>query len=278
MLVPVNKLLMDARKAGYAVGAFNVYNLEGILAVIKAAEENKTPAIIQFHPAAVNLGGSALIGAAIRSAEESKIELGVHLDHCPKREDIITALALGVKSVMADGSHLDFENNIGFVKEICKIAHDRGSVVEGELGKLSGSEDGLVVEEYEQKLTDPARVEEYILRTGVDALAVCIGNVHGKYSLPPKLDYDRLDKIAVFSAVPIVLHGASGLPEEMIDRCIRAGVAKINVNTEVRTAYMDILRRDICDGNNELTSIIQNSVDAMAAVVSSKIKMFRRLT
>lgn len=267
-------LLADAEKGGYAIGAFNVYNLEGVEAVIAAAEEQNSPAILQIHPSALKQGGKPLVACCISAAEQATVPITVHFDHGSSREELMEVLELGVDSVMVDGSHLPFKENISYTKYISSLAHAKGMMVEAELGRLSGTEDDLTVQDYEAKLTDVNQAQEFIDETGIDALAVCIGNVHGKYPASgPKLRlqllkdlYDLASKNGVF----LVLHGASGLPKELVQECIELGVRKFNVNTEVRKAYMDILKSPQTD----LVHVITAAKEAMKAVVAEKMHLF----
>ncbi|KDO47397.1 hypothetical protein CISIN_1g029526mg [Citrus sinensis] len=184
------------------------------------------------------------------------------------------AIVLGFDSLMVDGSHLPFKDNISHTKYISFLAHSKGMLVEAELGRLSGTEDGLTVEDYEAKLTDVNQAEEFIDETDIDALAVCIGNVHGKYpSSGPNLKLDLLKDLHALSSkkgVLLVLHGASGLSAELIKGCIERGVRKFNVNTEVRKAYMDSLSRP----KSDLIHLMASAKEAMKAVVAEKMRLF----
>jgi tagatose 1,6-diphosphate aldolase GatY/KbaY len=176
---------------------------------------------------------------------------------------------------MADGSSLSFAENTAFTKEMGAMAHDCGACVEAELGRLSGIEDGLAVAEREAKMTDPAQTQEFVSATGVDALAVCIGNVHGNYLQEPRLDFDRLAAIRERVALPLVLHGASGLPESAVRSAIELGVAKFNVNTEMRSAYIDALRREFTsEPTPDVLPLMQSAVEAMQKVVAEKLRLF----
>ncbi|GBG79667.1 hypothetical protein CBR_g29815 [Chara braunii] len=181
----------------------------------------------------------------------------------------------GFHSVMVDGSHLPFEENVALTKRIVDIAHGRGITVEAELGRLSGSEDGLTVYEYEAKLTDVEQAKRFATETGVDALAVCVGNVHGKYPTSgPKLDLSRLKALHMAfakSGPALVMHGASGLPPPVIQECISLGITKFNVNTELREAYMQA----VSNPQRELINAMDMAVAAMEAVVAQKLAMFR---
>lgn len=266
-------LLKAATESGYALGAFNVYNLEGVEAVVRAAEKTASPAILQIHPTAFQHGGIPLVALCLAAAQEAGVPVAVHLDHCASAEDIRAALAAGLTSVMSDGSHLAYEENVGFSREMAALAHAQEGTVEAELGRLAGTEDGLTVAEYEAKLTDPDQAVDFVARTGVDALAVCIGNVHGRYRTEPRLDFGRLESVRRNVSVPLVLHGASGLPEAMVKRAVALGVSKFNVNTEVRQAYLEALRAGLA-GKTDLLDLMKGAVAAMEAVVAEKIRLF----
>ena len=275
MSAPVSSLLATADKGGYARGAFNVYNLEGVRAVVAAAESLGSPAMLQIHPSALRHGGLALIDLCLAAARNAHVPIGVHLDHSSSPDDMRAALDAGVPSIMADGSHLTFDQNIAFTAAMVQLAHARGAAVEAELGRLSGSEDGLTVPEYEARLTDPAQAAAFVAQTGIDALAVCIGNVHGRYIGTPRLDFERLAAVQRAVSVPLVLHGASGLPESAVRRAIENGVRKFNVNTEVREAYVTALRQGLnAPEPPDLLDLMDAAVVAMQAVVVEKLQLF----
>ena len=274
MLVELRAVLADAQAAGYAVGAFNVYNLEGAQAVVAAAEEARSPAILQIHPGALRDGGAVLLHLCLAAARGAAVPVAVHLDHSPTHAAMATALAAGIGSIMADGAGRPYAENVAFTAAAVALAREHGAAVEGELGLLSGTEDGLTIEERAAKLTDPNQVADFIAATGIDALAVCIGNVHGPYRSEPRLDFDRLAAIRQATALPLVLHGASGLPPEAIQRSIALGVCKFNVNTEVRAAYLAALRQRLADEAVDLPDLLRAAVVAMRAVVAEKLALF----
>jgi len=273
MLKPTSTLMQAAYTNGYALGAFNIYNLEGVLSVIRAAESENSPVLIQIHPKALAVGGKALIAAALAAADESLISAAVHLDHSTSSQSIQMALTSGVQSVMADGSAMPYDENIAFTKAMAQLAHTQGTSIEAELGKISGTEDGLTVAEYEARMTDPQQAAEFVAQTGVDMLAVCIGNVHGNYPTTPQLDFERLRRIRDCVDIPLVMHGASGLPDEMIQQSIMLGISKFNVNTEVRQAYLQAATHALNAGF-DLVHVIEAAVDAMTAVIRQKIRLF----
>lgn len=273
-LSSTKELLLNAEKGGYAVGAFNVYNLEGVASVVAAAEEEHSPAILQIHPGALKQGGLPLVACCLSAAEQASVPVTVHFDHGTSKQELLEMLELGFDSLMADGSHLSFEDNILYTKCIANLAHQKKICVEAELGRLSGTEDDLTVEEYEARFTEISQAEEFIDKTGIDALAVCIGNVHGKYPANgPHLRLDLLKELHVLASrkgVILVLHGASGLPKELVKTCIELGVRKFNVNTEVRKAYMDSLTNP----GKDLVNVMTSAKDAMKAVVVEKMRLF----
>ncbi|MBF2050869.1 MAG: class II fructose-bisphosphate aldolase [Leptolyngbya sp. IPPAS B-1204] len=277
MLSSTRELLETARRHIYAIGAFNIYNLEGVRAVVSAAEAVQSPAMLQIHPSSLKYGGSPLVSLCLEAARSATVPISVHLDHSTSAEAIRFALEAGMNSIMADGSHLPYAENLSFTREMTQLAHRYGAVVEAEIGRISGTEDGLSVAEKEAKMTDPVQAGEFVRATQVDALAVTIGNVHGEYRSEPRLDFDRLIRIGetVGKDMLLVLHGASGLPAAMISRSIQLGVCKFNVNTEVRQAYMHTLQSDICNARKaDLLPCMEQSIAAMQQVVIEKMQLF----
>lgn len=275
MLVQPQELLKRAQAEKYALGAFNIYNFEGLVAVIETAEALKSPVMVQLHPVALTWNNYRLLDTCLTLAEKSPVPIIVHLDHCHDQEVLQKALENGIKSVMADGSELEFEDNLAFTKTITHLANQKNASVEGEIGKLAGEEDGLAVADYEAKLTNIKEAVEFVTQSGVHSLAVCIGNVHGKYMKPPNLNFARLASIRSEVDIPLVLHGASGLPDDMIQKSIQLGVCKFNVNTEVRTAYLNSMRQIIAGSEKpELVPIIQKSVESMKRVIAGKLELF----
>ncbi|KAH8055149.1 3-hydroxyisobutyrate dehydrogenase [Aureococcus anophagefferens] len=272
-------LLRDAAAAGAAVGAFNVYNVEGAIAVKRAVVAAGRPAIVQLHPASLDFGGAALLAACAAVADdcfrESGVPMLVALDHAADDVAIDLALASGVDHVMADGAELSLEDNERWTRGVVERAAAAGATVEAELGKLAGEEDGLAVDLRDAKMTDPAVVAKFLAATGVEALAVTVGNVHGRYAKsPPDLDWARLDAVrGEAGGVPLVLHGASGLPEDCLRRARAAGVAKFNVNTEVRAAAVRATA-DAAARRLDVLDTMRDATDAMARVVEAKIRAF----
>lgn len=275
MLVSTSTMLANARKGRYAVGAFNIYNLEGVMAVIAAAEERRSPVILQVLPSALTLAGSPLITLALESGRMASVPVSVHLDHCGNKDTIRSALDSGILSVMADGSDLAYDDNVAFTCGIMRMANVSGRSVEAELGRLSGTEDGLTVAEYDACLTDPDQASQFVQTTGVHALAVCIGNIHGNYPSEPEFDFHRLKTIRDKVSVPLVLHGTSGVPDNMIRQSIELGACKFNINTELRSAYLGAAK-DFLNGpeSPELVELMQAVIQAMKKPVMSKLVLF----
>lgn len=275
MLTSTIELLQAAREGGYAIGAFNIYNLEGVQAVVAAAEAERSPAMLQIHPSALKHGARPLIDLCLAAAREAAVPMSVHLDHSAFVDDIRTALAAGLTSIMADGSHLAYAENMAFTREMTALVHAHGGAVEAELGRLGGTEDGLTIPEYEVRLTQPDQAADFVNQTRIDALAVCIGNVHGHYQGEPRLDFQRLAAINRAVSVPLVLHGASGLPENMISQAIERGICKFNVNTEVRQAYVEALQERLVSSKSpDLLELMQSAITAMQAVIATKLRLF----
>lgn len=229
-LVKMSSLLEKAKAEGYAVGSFSVANMEMVLGVIKALEETKSPAIIQIAEVRLNHSPLELIGPLmVAAAKNSSVPIAVHFDHGKTKAKIAQALELGFTSVMFDGSHLPFEENARSTAEIKALAAQYGADCEGEIGCVGGSEDGS--EDIAINCTSPDQALEFYQKTGVDALAVAIGNAHGNYKQAPKLRFDILEKTASLVPAPLVLHGGTGILPEDFKKCISLGIHKINIAT-----------------------------------------------
>ena len=240
----MKELLADAQKGNYAVGSFSIANMEMVIGVIKAAEELSSPIILQIAEVRLNHSPLELIGPLmVAAAENAKVPVAVHLDHGKTLDCIQTALDIGFTSVMFDGSHLPLEENIEVTKKVMEAAKEYEAAVEAEIGCVGGSEDGS--EDIAMHCTSPDEAKLFAEATGVDALAIAIGNAHGNYKETPHLRFDILEKVRDTVDVPLVLHGGTGiLPEEFV-QCSKSGIKKINIATatfdsverEVRTAY-----------------------------------------
>lgn len=271
--------LEGAFRGGWAIGAFSVYNLEGALAVCRAAEEEGESVILQAGSSAFGYAGRRPLAAlALAAAESSDAHVGVHLDHSRDLGEIRECLDLGYTSVMVDGSRLPLEENAAFTKEAVEIAHGVGAWVEAELGGLSGDEDRSGSGQAGEPMTDPEDAARFVQETGADALAVAIGNVHGFVPYEVGLDLGRLAEIREGVPVPLVLHGASGLPEDQILGAMALGVAKINVNAELRRAFIEGAREatDVLSDDDGIAALLSPATERMQAAVREKVRFFCR--
>ena len=235
-LVTSEKMLADAQKGGYAVGAFNVENMAMVKAVIAAAEELHAPVMLQTTPSTIKYGTLETYYAIVAAeAKKAAVPVCLHLDHGSSFELAVQALKAGYTSVMIDGSHEDLEGNIAVSKRVADVAKACGIPVEAELGKVGGKEDDLEAEA--DTNTDPMEAKEFVERTGVTSLAVAIGTAHGFYKGTPVLDKERVSEIRKVVSIPLVLHGASGLSDDEVRDCVRRGICKVNFATELRAAY-----------------------------------------
>lgn len=238
MLVTSRELLLDAQKNKYAIGAFNVENMEMVLAVLSAAEETKSPVIMQTTPGTLKYAGADFYFANIRAAaDRAKIPVVCHLDHGNSFETAVLAFHTGYTSIMIDGSKLPFEANIALTKSVADICHAANIPVEAELGRVGGKEDDLDNTHTVNPYTDPQEAAEFVARTNCDSLAVGIGTAHGVYKGVPKLNFDVLAKIRELVSIPLVLHGTSGVPDDQVQRCVSMGMCKVNYATDLRIAF-----------------------------------------
>lgn len=237
MLVTTKEMLLDAQAGHYAVGAFNVESLEFVMAVIKAAEERKSPVIMQTTPGTVKYANLDYFAAMCKvAADAASVPVAIHLDHGDGFDRCIQAMHAGYTSVMIDGSHHVFEENIEITKSVVRACHAAGIPVEAELGKVGGKEDDLDGGNG-NGYTVPSEAAEFAERTGVDSLAVAIGTAHGVYKGTPKLDIERLSEIRKVVSVPLVLHGTSGVPDDAVRECVARGMCKVNYATDLRIAF-----------------------------------------
>lgn len=236
-LVTTKQLLLDAQKGGYAVGAFNVENMEMVQAVVAAAEELRSPVIMQTTPSTVKYANLNYFYENVKvAAQESSVPVVIHLDHGNSFELAMQAYRTGYTSIMIDGSHEGFEDNIALTSAVVKACHPGEVPIEAELGKVGGKEDDLDVGEGDP-YTNPQEAAEFVERTGIDSLAVAIGTAHGVYKGVPKLDFSRLSEIRKAVSIPLVLHGTSGVPDEDVAECIKRGICKVNYATDLRIAF-----------------------------------------
>ncbi len=245
-LVTTKEMLITANKNGYAVGAFNVENMEMAMAVVKAAEELKAPIILQTTPSTVRYANLSLYHANIKTlAEGAKVPIALHLDHGDSFDLAMKALRIGYTSIMIDGSHKSFEENIEITRSVVNACKPSGIPVEAELGKVGGKEDDLDCND--PGYTEPEDAVRFVTETGIDSLAIAIGTAHGLYNGEPKLDVERLSQIRNLVTIPLVLHGASGLADSAVKECISRGISKVNFATELRIAYSNGVKEYLND-------------------------------
>ncbi len=290
---------MPAVRKGYAVGAFNVNNLESLLAVVDAATEKRSPVIVAVSPSSIQYAGLIYVEGMVKAAAESaSVPISLHLDHGKDFATVLKCVEAGFTSVMIDGSELTFEENITLTKRVVDIAHRRGISVEAELGRIAGIEE-LTDKEKEDILTGPDAARKFVERTGVDALAVAIGTSHGAYKFEgePRLDFERLSALRERVTVPLVLHGASsvpswiiekairygaelvgakGIPEEHIKKAVSLGIAKVNIDTDLRLAFTATVREFLTEFPKEFDprKILGCARKAMKEVVEEKMVLF----
>lgn len=275
MLVTMNDILLPAKAGGYGVGFFNAVNVEMARAVIETAEELRAPVMV--GTAEVLLPAMPLERVAeylIPMAKKATVPVCVHYDHGLRFETCMQALRLGFSSVMYDCSTAAYEQNAERVAEMVKICHAMGATVEGELGHVGDNEGAGRLENPSDYYTDPAVAADFVRRTGVDALAVAVGNAHGDYRFPPRLDFARISAIRDAADLPLVLHGGSGLSDDDFRLAVRRGVCKINIFTDLDKAGKAGAEAALAAGARSLMDLIPYEIEAMKAVVRKKLTLF----
>ncbi|MCG0276600.1 MAG: class II fructose-1,6-bisphosphate aldolase [Thermosediminibacteraceae bacterium] len=277
LLVNTKKMLEDARKNKYAIGGFNIHNLETLKAVVKAAYDMRAPLILQTTPGTINHAGEDYIAAMARVASEKyDIPIALHLDHGNSFELVMRCIKAGYTSVMIDGSMLPYEENIALTKKVVEVAHAAGVTVEAELGNVVGVEDDLYVKEDINALTDPKMAADFVEKTGIDSLAIAIGTAHGMYKGEVKLDFERLREIANLVDIPLVLHGASGVPDELVKKAIELGICKLNIATELKMSFANAIK-EVFKNNpaeSDPRKFLAPGEKKIEEVVKEKIKLF----
>ncbi|MDE6212869.1 MAG: class II fructose-bisphosphate aldolase [Lachnospiraceae bacterium] len=275
MLVNMKEILAEAKKGGYGVGFFNAVNVEMARAIIETAEELHAPVIV--GTAEILLPAMSLERVAeylLPMARKASVPVCVHYDHGLTFEKCMEALRLGFTSVMYDCSTEDYEVNLSKVREMVKICHAMGATVEGELGHVGDNEGAGKMEDPSAYFTDPDVAQDYVQRTGVDALAIAVGNAHGDYKFPPKLDFARIEKIAEVTKTPLVLHGGSGLSDDDFRTAVQKGICKVNIFTDIDKAGKAGIEKGLQDGAKSMMELIPYEVEAMKAVVQNKLELF----
>lgn len=276
-LVSMNEFLPKAKENKFAVGQFNINNLEFTQAITEAAMEENAPIIFGVSEGALRyMGMEYTVAMAEAAAKKSGLPIALHLDHGSTFEVAMACIRAGFSSVMFDGSHHAYEDNIRLTKEVVKAAHAMGVSVEGELGTIGGVEDDLHVDEDAAQLANPEEAIRFYEETGVDALAIAVGTAHGMYKGEPKLHYDIIEAVASKIPVPVVLHGGSGVPDDSIRKAIAAGAGKINVNTENQVACTAAIREALAKDANVIDprKYLTPARNAMVEVVRNKIRLF----
>lgn len=277
MLLTGKELLLDAQKNKYAVGAFNINNMEIIQAIVSAAEELNSPVIIQASQGGLKYAGVEYIAALGKLAgRNSRVPVALHLDHGTDFDQVMQCIRNGFTSVMIDGSRFPLEENIEFTKKVVDIAHSVGVTVEAELGKIGGTEDHITVSERDATFTDPEEARMFVEQTGVDYLAIAVGTAHGVYKGEPKLDYDRIKAIREVVDVPLVLHGSSGVPSESLQKAIPLGICKINIDTDIRASFAKAVKEFVKENPDEIDprKILLPATKAMKEVIMEKMNIF----
>ena len=261
-----------AEKGNYCIPAFNVYNTETVMGVIAAAEQEKAPVILQLYPRLINEEvGYYVAPAILAAAEKASVPVCFHLDHGPSEWEVTRALRWGCTGIMIDGSVHDFEKNATLTKHIVDICKAIGVGVEGEIGHI-----GSVNDEAMDEFTSPEEAAEFVKRTGVTCLAVLIGNAHGHYKKPPKLDIERVKAIReATGGTPLVLHGGSGIPDDQVQAAIAAGVRKMNIGTDVCCAFADGTKATLDDPKRSLAIdlFMKKPIEYVKELAVSKIRL-----
>lgn len=269
-------LLNQARQDRYAIPAFNIHNMETIQAVCETAAELGSPVILAATPGTVKyMGEEFLLSMARAALKVYPIPISLHLDHFDDPIMLKRLIEMGYPSVMIDASHYPLADNISIVKDVVTLAGKYNVSVEAELGHLGGKEDDVDVDEKDALLTDPLEAREFVFQTGLDSLAVAIGTAHGLYKSEPELDYHRLQQINKEVDVPLVLHGASGVPEEDVIKTIALGVAKVNIATELKLAFSGGLKEYFANNPNatDPRDYMAPGKKRMKLVAADKIRM-----
>lgn len=272
MLITIQEMIALAEAKKFCVPAFNVYNLETAMGVIAAAEETSSPVIMQIYPRLIRDGsGYYLAPVILAAAKAAKVPVCFHLDHGPSMLEVTRALRYGASGIMVDGSALPYEENVAFVRSAVEFCGHVGVSVEGELGHV-----GTVNDEAMDEFTDPDQAADFAARTGVCCLAVLIGNAHGHYKKPPKLDLERVAVIhEKTGGLPLVLHGGSGIPDEQVKESIRCGIRKMNIGTDVCCAFADSTAAAIADPKRSVAVdlFMKPVIEAVKALALEKLAL-----
>lgn len=271
----MNDILLPAKKGGYGVGFFNAVNVEMARAVIETAEEMRAPVMI--GTAEVLLPAMSLERVSeylIPMAKKASVPVCVHYDHGLSANKCMEAIELGFTSVMHDCSTDDYETNVAKLSKMVELCHAKGITVEGELGHVGDNEGAGRLDDPTAYFTDPKLAADFVRRTGVDSLAIAVGNAHGDYKFPPKLDFERIRTIAEKTGVPLVLHGGSGLSDDDFRRAVKEGICKINIFTDIDKAGRRGVEKGLAAGIKTMMGLIPYEIDEMKKIVREKINLF----
>ena len=275
MLVNMKEMLNKAKNGHYGVSFFNAVNMEMARSIIETAEELKAPVIVgtaEVLLPAMNLDDVAKY--LIPMAKEASIPIAVHYDHGLTFEKCMEALRLGFTSIMYDCSTLGYEDNLEKVAEMVRICHGMNVTVEGELGHVGDNAGSGKLENPSDYYTDPDMAVDFVNRTEIDALAVAVGNAHGDYTFPPKLDFDRIDIISQKTGIPLVLHGGSGLSDTDFETAVKLGISKINIFTDIDKAGKRGIEKGLQAGAKTMMELMPYEIEEMKAVVKEKMRLF----
>lgn len=279
-LVSMKKMLEKGKQQRYAVGQFNVNNLEYAQAILLAAEEEQSPVILGVSEGAARyIGGYKVVVAMVEALMEEygvTVPVAIHLDHGSSFEQCAKAIQAGFTSVMIDASSMPLDDNIALTKKVVELAHINGVSVEAELGRVGGQEDDIIVDDAEQAYAIPEECERLVQETNVDCFAPALGSVHGPYKGEPNLGFDRMEEVMNLTNVPLVLHGGTGIPTKDIQRAISLGSAKINVNTENQMAQAKTIREVLAEQPKQYDprKYMGPGRDAIKETVSGKMREF----
>lgn len=273
-LVTTKQMLLEAQSGKYAVGAFNVESIEMVMAVVEAASVLRSPVILQTTPSTVKYAGLEYFYTIVKlAAEKTDVPVAIHLDHGDSFNLAMRALRAGYTSIMIDGSHLSFEDNIAITKNVVDVCNTVNIGVEAELGKIGGKEDDL--DGGVGNRTDPLEAQQFVERTGATTLAIAIGTAHGVYKGEPKVDIERLRQIKEVVSIPLVLHGTSGVADTIVQECIAHGICKVNYATDLRIIFTKAVRETLGNDFNMIDPKKYNIVgkEAVGQYVMNKIKI-----
>lgn len=279
MLVNLNDVLYPAKKQKYAVGLFNAVNLELARGIIQAAEKNRSPVIMGTAEVLLPFGPLEDVSYfLVPMARRASVPVVIHYDHGLTAEKCVEALKLGFSSIMYDCSTDSYEENVRKTKEMAYIAHCFGATIEAELGHVGDTESSVegnsILDDPSKYYTDPDQARDFVESTGVDALAIAVGTAHGHYKFKPKLDFDRIAKIASLISIPLVLHGGSGLSDDDFKTAIARGICKVNIFTDINTAGATAAAAALQAGKTALTDLVLPEVAAIEASVTEKLSLF----